>query len=121
MAHFPGAVEVGFAGLRIAHQRIHRAGRRRAAADRHAVNKGRDARDFFFREIELRHALIRPAVLHDRGDEFAIVIVQHQFAADQIGAAFAAAGIRSMAEAAIRAENLTAALNHGRVGRRPTG
>ena len=116
---FSRPVEVGFAGLRIAHQWIHRAGRCGAATDRHAVNKGRDGRDLFCREIKLWHALIRPAVLNNRSDQFAIVIVQHQLTADQIGAPFATASIGSMAKTAIRAKNLVAARNHGRVGRRP--
>jgi hypothetical protein len=90
---FSRSVEVGFAGLRIAHQRINRAGSRGAAADRHAMNKRCDARYFFCGEIKLWHALIRPAVLNNGCYEFTMVVVHHELTADQIGASFAAASI----------------------------
>jgi hypothetical protein len=48
-----------------------------------------------------------------------MVIVHYELTADQIGASFATASIGSMTKTAIRAKNLAAALNGGRVGRRP--
>ena len=114
---FARSIEVGFAGLRVAYQRINPTSGCGAATDRHAVNERRDARDFFCREIKFWHALIRPSVLDDGRYQLTILIVHHELTADQIGTAFATASIRTMAKTAIRTKNLAAARNHGRVGR----
>src|SRR5271165_3993140 len=116
---FSRSIEVDFTGLRIAHQWINGAGSRGATADRHAVNESRDGRYFFCAEIKLWHALIRPAILNNGSDQLTIVIVEHELTTDQIGAASATASIGPMAKAAICAKNLTAARNHGGIGRRP--
>ena len=52
---------------------------------------------------EFGHALFDTAVVDDIGDVFAVAIVQHHFRAEQIGAAFATAGIGAMAEVAVHA------------------
>src|ERR1700722_15646535 len=116
---FSWTIEVGFAGLGVTHQRIDVAGSCGAAAHRHAVNKGCDGRNVLGRKIKFWHAFIGAAVLNDNRYQFTVVIVQHQLTADQIGASFAAPSIRSVAKTAICAENLAAARNHSRVGRRP--
>ena len=67
-------------------------------------------RYFFRREIEFRHAFIRAGRSERRGDEFAVFVVQDGLAADQVGPAFSAASVGSMAKTAIRAENLAATL-----------
>lgn len=118
---FPRPVEVGLPGFRIAHQWIDGTGALSAAADRNAVEKSGDGAYLFCGEIELRHAFVGTAVLYNCGNEFSILIVQDGLAADQIWAAFAAACVRSVAKAAVGAENLTALLHYGRIGRRPGG
>jgi hypothetical protein len=83
------------------------------------VKKGRNAGYLFCAEIEFWHALIWAAVLNHGRYQFTIVIVHHEFATDQIGAAFAAARIGAMAETAIRTKDLAPAGKDGGVGRRP--
>ncbi len=114
---FPSAIEIDLAGFGVAYQRIDRTGRGGAATDRHTVDKGRDRGDVFFGEIEFRHALIQAAVLNNGCNQFAVVVVQNKFTADQIGTPLATARIGSVAETAICAENLAAARNHSGVGR----
>ena len=102
------SVEVDLAGLRIAHQRINRARRADFAAHRKAVYESGDIRYIGSCQIELRHTFIWAAVLNDRRDQFAILVRHYQFAANQIRAALAASRVRSVAEAAVDAENLFA-------------
>ena len=83
------------------------------------MQEGGNGFNFRQGEIKFRHAFIRSAVLHDLGDKLAILVVQHGLAADQIGTLFTAAGIGSVAKAAVRAERRAPTLNHGRVRRRP--
>ena len=69
-------------------------------------------------EIELRHAG-RPAVLHDRGDAFAVLIVLHELRAQQARSAVAAARVGAVAELAVDAVERLAALDNDGIGRRP--
>ena len=118
---FAGAIKVGLTGFGVAYQRVDCPGASSAAAYGNAVEEGRDGAYLLRGEIELRHAFVGTAVLHHRGDEFSIFVVQDGLAANQIRPPFSAARVGSVAKTAIRAENLTALLHCGRVGRGPGG
>jgi hypothetical protein len=80
------------------------------------MDESGDVGDLWFGEIERRHAAIGAAVLYDGSDELAILIVKDELSAQEIGAAFAAAGIGAVAEGAIHSIEGFAAIHHRGVG-----
>ena len=120
--------EVGLACLGVADDDVELdffTGRRAALAahrERDAVDVLGDGLDVFFAQRQRRHrrhARILPAVLDDGHDQLAVLIVEHQLRAQQVGSAdVAAAKVGAMAGAAVDLVEGLAARDRGGIGER---
>ena len=120
------ACEVLLAGLRVAQQDVELDGRSRrraalvAALRLQAVQIGGDGLDVRVGNRQRQHQRARTAVLHDRRDELAVLVVEHQLRAQQVGPTeLSAARVHAVAGAARADVDATAALEDRGVHRRP--
>src|SRR5580765_3543576 len=81
------------------------------------VDEGGDVGNLVVGQRELRHA--GTAGAHHRRDQLAMLIVEHGARSEQARAAVAATGVGAVAELAVDAVERLAALDRGRIGRRP--
>jgi len=100
MARGAMGVEVGPAGPGVPHQNIKLA-RSAAVGKRLAVQKSRDGRNVRIAQSKLGHPFVGEAAPDDGSDEFAFLISQDNFCADQIRSRFSASRVCTMAKAAI--------------------
>jgi hypothetical protein len=116
------AVEIHLTSLRVADDdrlRIHRL--LSPGIGDNAVEKRRQIPCFVGRQIrKCGHAALRYASLHERPKVFAVIVIQHDERARQVGA-LRAARIDAMAEAAVRAERVASAIDGCRIRRSSRG
>ena len=118
------AVEIGFAGFRVADQDVARLERRRAA--QRVVDalpdEVREVGDLRVGEAAARRAgLHRVPLLQERSDRVAASIAQHDRRANQVRAALGAARARAVAGDAFGRVDLPAAIGAGRIDAVPIG
>src|SRR5206468_7611322 len=110
------AVEVCLACLLVADQDVENLVQPpiRREIDR-AVQEGREIRDLRRTQVEARHAAIGPADREKRAKLLPVVVVLYQLRPCEIRPARCATTRRSMTEAALRCQQLLAALDRGRI------
>src|SRR5947209_7658780 len=65
------------------------------------MNEGSHCRDLAIGEIEARHALFGPPILHDDADLVAPYVLPNQFGAGKIGTRFTAPSVAPVAKRAV--------------------
>src|SRR5439155_25091188 len=80
-----------------------------------AVQEGREIRDLRRTQVEARHAAIGPADREKRAKLLPVVVVLYQLRPCEIRSARCATTGRSVTEAALRCQQLLAALDRGRI------
>src|SRR5436190_1926798 len=110
-------VEEGFSRFRVADQNTDRFLTRLViTADAEAMDECGDIGNLGRSQRQSRH-FVADAVLHDRRNQLAVLVVQHGLRTDEAGASRSAARIRAMTERAVRTVERLAAFDGGRIGR----
>src|SRR5690349_12048356 len=102
------SVEIRLPGARITDQNALFLECTFAAGGINAVQKSCDVSNLLPAHVKFRHAPVSSSILHNRRQDLALLIIQHQWRAQQIGPDLAAMGIRAMAEGAVGAVQLFA-------------
>src|SRR5262249_1635346 len=112
-----GAIEKGFAHLRVTDQNVEdfvsaAVSRRRDPL----VQKRRDIPGLLLAHIELGHAFVGAADLQELAKLLAILVVHHQDRTDQVRAGLATGPVAAVAKAALRDKRLLSTLHVGLIG-----